>query len=70
MHIIYTLHAEERIKERKIIKIWVQETIESPDILKQEGNKFYAVKKLNGKTLKVIFLKEKYIKIITSHFIK
>jgi len=31
MKIIYTLHALEQIKQRKIIDIWIEETIKYPD---------------------------------------
>lgn len=65
----YTLHAEEQIIERKIEKVWVEETIKFPDITKRDGSKFYVTKKLNGKTLKVVYVKEKYIKVITTFFI-
>ena len=70
MNIIYTIHADEQIKERKINKVWVEETIKSPDELKHKGHKHFATKKLNGETLKVIYVKETYIKVITSYFIK
>ena len=70
MDIIYTLHAKEQIKERKILKIWIEETIKSPDTTKCRDNKYYVIKKLNGRTLKVVYVKERYIKVITSHFIK
>lgn len=66
----YTEHAKEQIQERRIEKIWVEETINFPDITKNDGHKYYVIKKLNGKTLKVIFVKERYIKIITCYFIK
>lgn len=70
MEIIYTIHAQQQIKERKVQQIWVDETIKSPDITRRNGYKYYAVKKLNGKTLKVVFVREKYIKVITAYFIK
>ncbi len=70
MNITYTLHAGEQIEERKIPKIWVEETIKSPDELRRKGNKYYATKKLNGNTLKVIYVRESYIKVITSYFIQ
>jgi len=70
MHIVYTLHAEEQLKERKIINVWVEETIKSPDMIKQKGHKCYVIKKLNGKTLKVVYVKEKYLKVVTAYFIK
>lgn len=70
MQIVYTKHAELQIEERKIQKVWVEETIKAPDGVKRNGNKYYAVKKLNGETLKVVYVKEKYIKVITSFFLK
>lgn len=70
MDIVYTLHAEQQLEERKIPKIWVEETIRSPDNTKHIGNKFYVTKKLNGRALKIIYVKEKYIKVITAYFIK
>ena len=66
----YTLHAQEQIKERKIEPVWIEEAVRFPDTIASEKHKFYVTKKLNGKTIKVVFIKEKYIKIITSYFIK
>ena len=57
MNVIFTNHAEYQLKERKVDKIWVKEVIGFPDITKKVGNKFYVVKKLNGITLKVIYVK-------------
>ncbi|RJQ17139.1 DUF4258 domain-containing protein [Candidatus Woesearchaeota archaeon] len=70
VNFIYTYHAIRQLRERKIEKIWVEETIHFPDITFKETNRCYAIKKLNGYTLKVVYLKEKYIKIITAYFIK
>ncbi len=65
MDMYYTRHAEYQIKERKIEKVWIEETIKAPDKTEKEGNKFYVVKKLNGRTLKVVYVKERYIKVVT-----
>ncbi|MBI2663895.1 DUF4258 domain-containing protein [Candidatus Woesearchaeota archaeon] len=66
MEIRYTFHSEEQIKERKIEKVWVEETIKHPDETEKEGkNKYYARKTLNGITLEVVYVKEKYIKVVT-----
>lgn len=70
MKIIYTPHAEEQINERKIEKVWVEDAIKSPDETKIKGKKVYVIKKLDGKTLKVVYVKEKLIKVITSFFLK
>ena len=69
MDVVFTNHAEYQLKERKADDVWVKETIKSPDIIKQVGNKFYVVKKLNGKTLKVVYVKEKYIKVVILYWI-
>ncbi len=58
------------MKDRKIIDIWIEETIKYPDETKRQGHKYYVIKKLNGKTLKVVYTRENYIKVITSFFIK
>ena len=70
MEIIFSFHAKEQIKERKIQLVWAEETIKYPDEIIKENNKYYAIKKLNGKTLKIIYIKERYIKVITLFFIK
>ena len=70
MDIIYTFHAKEQLNERKIVKEWVEETIKRPDETKHKGIKYYVIKKLNGKILKVIYVKQKFIKVITCYFIK
>ena len=69
MNIVFTLHAKEQIEERRILKVWVEETIKSPDQIVHDNHKCYVVKKLNGKILKVVYTKEKYIKVITAYFI-
>ena len=69
MEIVYTRHAEKQIKERKIQKVWVEETAKFPDVTNRVGHKYYAIKKLNGITLKVVYVKENYLKITTSYII-
>ena len=64
------MHAGEQIRERKMHKVWVEEAIKYPDETKKVGYKYYVTKKLNGQTLKVVYLKEKYIKFTTTFFIK
>lgn len=70
MEIVYSLHADEQIVERKIEKVWVEETIRTPDkILKREENKYIATKKLNGISLEVVYVKEKNIKVVTVYWV-
>ena len=65
MRIKYTLHAKEQILARKLHRVWVEETVRYPDETRKKLPKVYAIKKLNGITLKVVYTKQKYIKIIT-----
>ncbi|HLC57604.1 MAG TPA: DUF4258 domain-containing protein [Candidatus Nanoarchaeia archaeon] len=57
MEIRYTFHAEEQVSERKIHKLWIEETIGSPDKTTKEDDKYYVTKKLNGKILRVVYVK-------------
>lgn len=66
METIFTKHSLLQMKERKIERVWVEETIKHPDKVEKEGgNKYYASKRLNGLTIEVVYIKEKLIKIIT-----
>ncbi len=70
MNVKYTNHAEYQLKERKIERVWVEETIKSPDKITRDGKKNYAIKKLNGYTLKVVYVKEeRFIKVITEYWL-
>ena len=66
MKIILSQHAKKRLAERSIKIKDVEETIEMPDYTISKGDKKEAYKKINEKTLKVIYADEgKYIKVIT-----
>lgn len=65
MRIIFSEHAKIKLGKLKIERIWVEETIKWPDVVEQEDKKYYAIRKLNGVRLKVVYVKEKYIKVVT-----
>lgn len=70
MRIIYTKHAQEQIEERKINYLWVENTIKNPDFTERRVlTKYLARKKLNGKSLEAVYVKERYIKIITVYWV-
>ena len=69
MEIVYTFHAQQQIIGRKIEKVWIEDTIKYPDHIFREGQKDYAVKRINGGTLKAVFIKEKIIKVITVYWV-
>lgn len=56
--IIFTKHALQRMKERKISKKEVGDVIDNPDSIKRDTNRIIAKKKFKGKTIEVIFAKE------------
>lgn len=70
MRIIFSFHALQQIKRRKIHKLLIIETVKFPDTLINIGTKQYAIKKFKRESLKVVYVKEKHIKIITSYYIK
>ncbi len=70
MNVTYSLHAREEIKERKIEKVGVEETVKYPDKLTNKGTKYYAIKKLNDHRLKVVYIKEKFYKVITTYYLQ
>ncbi|MBI5064719.1 DUF4258 domain-containing protein [Candidatus Woesearchaeota archaeon] len=70
MKIVFTLHANIKARERNIPKIWVIETIKYPDVTTRQKHKYIVTKKLNGLTLEVVFVIEKFIKILTLYYIK
>lgn len=69
MEIKYTFHSECRAKKRKIKKVWIEEAIKFPDKVEKEFDKIYARKKLNGLTIEVVYVKEKYIKVLSVYWI-
>ena len=66
MEFIFTNHARKRVVERKISKEQIQETIDFPDYTIRKDGKTESYKKIENKTLKIIYvLKGKFIKIVT-----
>jgi len=71
MKIVFTLHALEQMKERKIHREWVLETLLRPDEVEQETSiKWLAKRRLNGHTLEVVFERRTNIKVITLYWIQ
>jgi hypothetical protein len=69
MEIVYTFHAKEKIEFRKIHLVWTEEALRSPDLTKKIGYKYKALKRLNSKSIEVVYLKEEsYIKILTAYW--
>ncbi len=57
--IIYTGHAEERVKRRLIRKRWEEEVVKNPDkLIDAKYGRKQAVKKINSEEISVIYAKE------------
>lgn len=56
--IIYTKHAIKRIKERGISKSDIEKVIKNPDHIQRDNNRIIANKKVNKRTLEIVFIKE------------
>ncbi|MBI4146243.1 DUF4258 domain-containing protein [Candidatus Woesearchaeota archaeon] len=69
MRIEYTNHAEYQLNARCVERVWVEETIKAPNFTKRQEHKFYVTKKLNGKTLRVVYVRETHIKVITMYWV-
>ncbi|MFH1376816.1 MAG: DUF4258 domain-containing protein [Candidatus Woesearchaeota archaeon] len=67
MNIIYSEHANKRLKQRGISLLDVEHVLEFPDYVKKSlKNMFEAYGEVKGRKLKVVFIKkESYIKVIT-----
>lgn len=70
-----SVHAKERIEERNILLIWIQETIEKPD--KTEPHQtdpeleiaFKKIESYNGRVLKVVYnTTVSPFKVVTTYF--
>lgn len=69
MYIIFTKHAKEQIEERKIELIWIEEAIKWPNLTKHAENKYIVTKRLNGRSIEAVYIKEKYIKVLTVYWV-
>ena len=63
-------HSNKRLNERRVERIWVEDTIKWPDRIKRYGKKFHAIKRFNNNILKVIYTREKHINIKTVYWLK
>ncbi len=68
MNIIFTHHALEKIHERRITKDEVLSTIKYPEETRKIGDKYYVQKNIGRGVIQVVFTRERYIKVITIHW--
>jgi len=69
MNIIFTEHAKDRIKKRKITEDEVINAIKYPEKTEKREGKYYAQKNIGRGKIEVAYEKEKYIKIISVYWI-
>ncbi|MBS3145408.1 DUF4258 domain-containing protein [Candidatus Woesearchaeota archaeon] len=50
--------------------MWIEDTIKTPDSTKRKKpNKYIVKKKLNGRPIEVVYIREKHIKVVTIYWI-
>ncbi len=70
MDILFTSHAEYRVKKRKLTKQEVLDAIKSPDKIIKKHGKYYYQKKLDRGTVEIVTERtEKNINIITIYWL-
>lgn len=69
MKIVFTKHAEDRMKKRKITEDEVVNTINFSDKTYKRQDNFYAHKNIGRATIEVVYEKDKYINVITVYYI-
>ncbi len=69
MNIIYTMHALERLRQRRIDKNLVLECLSEPDKDEELENVHRCIKKINDKLIVVIYRKENNDFIIITTYI-
>ncbi len=70
MEIIFTVHAELRLKQRKILKEEVRDAVKFPDKTIKKQDKYYYQKKKNRGTIEIVAEKtENNLKIVTIYWL-
>ena len=69
MDIVFTDHAKNRIKKRKIKEQEVIDAINNPEKIYQDEGKYYVQKDLSRGKIEIVYQKDKYINIITVYWI-
>ncbi len=70
MKIIFTLHAEKRMKKRKLSKEEIIKTLRYPKKIIKRYDKYYVQKEIERGVIEIIYEKtENYIRIITIYWI-
>ena len=68
MEIVFTEHAKDRIKKRKITEDEVINAIKYPNKIEKKKGKYYAQKNIDRAVIEVVYEKDKYIKVITIYY--
>ena len=69
MEVRFTKHIKDRMKRRQISEEEIINTIKNSNKTSKIGRKFYAQKDIGRANIEVVYEKDKYINIITVHYI-
>ena len=69
MDIVFTDHAKNRIKKRKISEEEVINAIKNPDKIEEIYGKYYVQKNIGKGKIEVVYEKDKYINVVTVYYL-
>jgi len=69
MDVVFTIHAKNRIKKRKINENEVIDTIKNPDKIEERYGKYHVQKDIGRGIIEVVYEKDKYINVITIYWV-
>jgi len=69
MDIVFTDHAKNRIKKRKIKEEEIIKAINNPDKMYKSEGKYYIQKDIGRGKIEIVYQKDKYINIVTVYWI-
>lgn len=69
MKIIFTEHAKDRLKKRRISEDEVIDAIKYPEKTTKREGKYYVQKNIQRAKIEIVYEKDKYIKVITIYYI-
>ena len=70
MEVVFTIHAENQIKERGILKQDIIDSIKRPDNIIKKHGKYYYQNRLNGGIIEIVCERmENNIKVVTVYWL-
>jgi hypothetical protein len=69
MRVLFTLHALQRMTDRRILREEIIDAIRAPSRIERRHGKYYVQKQLDRGKIEVCIEKETHIKVITAYWV-